>query len=83
MSTWQLQEAKAHFSELIRACTQKGPQMVSVHGVEQAVVLSKREYEHLKGKKLNFVEFINQSPLKGLDIDLERDQSLGREDIQL
>ena len=64
ISVWQLQEAKAHFSELIRVCIDEGPQMVSVRGKEEAVVISKEDYDRLIGKKLSFVEFMNQSPLK-------------------
>ena len=79
MSVWQLQEAKAHFSELIRVCTDEGPQMVSVRGKEEAVVISKEDYDRLIGKKLGLVEFMNQSPLKGLILDLERDQSPSRD----
>jgi antitoxin Phd len=78
---WPLQDAKARFSEVIRA-TAKGPQFVSVRGEEEAVILSKADYERLLGKKKNFIAFINQSPFKGLNLNIERDQSLGR-DIEL
>ena len=82
MVIWPLQEAKAQFSELIRACIQRGPQMISVRGVETAVMLSKQEYESLIGKKPSFLELMEKSPLKGLDLDFERDRSPGR-DIDL
>ena len=40
MATWQVQNAKARLSEVIeRACTE-GPQMITRHGAERAVVLS-------------------------------------------
>ena len=38
MPTWQLQEAKARFSELMRG-TVTGPQTITVHGRRAAVVL--------------------------------------------
>lgn len=82
MQTWQLQDAKSHFSEVVRLCTQKGPQMVTVRGKEEVVVLSLKDYERLVGTKPNFIDFIRQSPLYGLDIDFERDQSANR-DIDL
>jgi len=82
MLSWQLQEAKAHFSELIRACISSGPQMVLVRGKEEAVVMSKQEYERLTGKKLKLVDFMSRSPLKGLMLDLKRDTSADR-DIEL
>ncbi len=37
---WQLQEAKAHFSEVVRRAQNSGPQHVTVHGREVAVILS-------------------------------------------
>lgn len=78
---WPLQDAKSHFSEVIRA-TVKGPQFVSVRGEETAVILSKKEYDRLLGKKINFLEFVNSSPFKGLNLDIERDRSTDR-DIEL
>lgn len=79
MQSWQLQEAKAKFSELIRKATFEGPQEVTVRGHEQVVVISKKYYDSLLHPKLPFWEFMSNSPLKGIDLDLERDQSLPRE----
>ena len=75
MHTWQLQEAKAHLSEVIRLSAQQGPQILTVRGKEEAVLISKQEYERLIGSKPNLFEFMSQSPLKGVDIDWKRDQS--------
>ncbi len=82
MSTWQLQHAKSNFSALMRACISKGPQIISIRGKEEAVIISKEEYCILIGKKTNFVDFINASPLKGIKLNLSRDKSLSR-DIKL
>jgi prevent-host-death family protein len=82
MHTWQLQEAKAHLSEVVRLCLREGPQMLTVRGKEEAVLLSKKEYERLQGSKQNLFNFMSQSPLKGLDISFERDQS-GNRDVDL
>ena len=79
MQTWQLQEAKAHLSEVVRLCVQQGPQLLTVRGKEEAVLISKKDYEFFIGEKLNFFDFMQQSPLKGLDIACERDQSRNRE----
>lgn len=78
MQTWQLQEAKAHLSEVVRLCVQQGPQIFTVHGKEQAVLLSKKDYEILVGAKPSFLDFMSQSPFKGLEIVFERDQSMNR-----
>ena len=47
MSTWQVQQAKAHLSELLDDAETKGPQIITRHGAERAVVLSIREYRSL------------------------------------
>jgi antitoxin Phd len=48
MGKWQLQEAKARFSELIDDTLEKGPQVVTRRGVETAVVISIEEWRRLK-----------------------------------
>ena len=77
--TWQLQEAKNRFSEVVNKALSEGPQTVTRHGEEVVVVLSKAEYNRLKKSQLSLVEFFRQSPLVGIQLDLERDQSLPRE----
>ncbi len=46
--TWQLQDAKARFSELIDATLRDGPQIVTRRGVETAVVVPIEEWKRLK-----------------------------------
>jgi antitoxin Phd len=46
--TWQLQDAKARFSELIEATLRDGPQVVTRRGVETAVVVPIEEWKRLK-----------------------------------
>jgi prevent-host-death family protein len=38
--TWTLQDAKAHFSGVVRRARTEGPQHVTIHGKETAVILS-------------------------------------------
>ena len=42
MASWQLQEAKARLSELVKSAEQDGPQEITVHGRAAAVVVSAR-----------------------------------------
>jgi prevent-host-death family protein len=79
MGTWQLQEAKARLSEVIKKATKEGPQKITVHGEPTAIVISREEYERLKHPRGSFVEFMRRSPLYGLDLDLRREQTLTRE----
>jgi len=39
MSQWQVQDAKARFSELLETCLEHGPQVVTKRGVETAVLV--------------------------------------------
>jgi prevent-host-death family protein len=43
MATWQLQTAKAKLSELLRAVRDEGPQIISVRGAEEFVVMRKED----------------------------------------
>jgi len=45
MATWQTQEAKARFSELLDAAEKKGPQVITRRGVETAVLVPIREWK--------------------------------------
>ncbi|MBB5064622.1 type II toxin-antitoxin system Phd/YefM family antitoxin [Granulicella mallensis] len=47
MASWQLQEAKAKFSEVIDTAEKKGPQIVTRHGVETAVIVPINQWKQL------------------------------------
>ena len=66
---WQLQEAKAMFSEVIKASALK-PQIISVRGKETAVILSISEYQRLVRPRQTFFEFIQASPLRDINLEL-------------
>jgi prevent-host-death family protein len=66
---WQLQEAKAMFSEVIKAAVTK-PQIISVHGKDTAVIISISEYQRLVRPRQTFFDFIQASPLRDLDLEL-------------
>ena len=78
---WQLQEAKAHFSEVFRLAQESGPQRVTKHGRTAVVVLAAAEYERLsnaKARKGSLAQFFAASPLAGSGIHLERKRDYGR-----
>jgi prevent-host-death family protein len=79
MATWQVQEAKARLSEVLKKAATEGPQSITVRGCPTAVVLSQEEFERLQRAKPGFVEFMRSSPLVGVDLDLRRDPSPTRE----
>jgi len=80
MQTWQMQNAKARFSDVVRCAKQDGPQDITVHGKSVAVVLSRDLFDRLSGNSQSLAEFMQCSPLCGLEeLTFERDQSLSRE----
>lgn len=78
MGIWQLQEAKARLSEVIKKAEEEGPQKITVRGQPAAIVISSKEYQQLKRPRQNFVEFMRRSPLYGVELQLEREQTLTR-----
>jgi prevent-host-death family protein len=47
MSSWQVQDAKARFSEFLDATIKKGPQVVTRRGIETAVLVPIEEWNRL------------------------------------
>ena len=79
---WQLQEAKARFSELFRLARSVGAQRVTRHGNEAVVVIPAEEYARLSrrtARRGTLVEFFAKSPLAGSGIDLTRERDYGRQ----
>jgi len=66
---WQLQEAKAMFSEVIKAAAVK-PQTVTIRGRETAVIMSIEEYKKLVRPRQTLFEFIQDSPLCDVALEL-------------
>lgn len=82
---WQVQTAKARFSELFRRARAEGPQLITRQGKEGVVMMSDEQYEELVGRShqpKTLVEFFRTSPLVGVELDLERQKDEGR-DIEL
>lgn len=48
MAAWQVQDAKARFSELLETTLKKGPQVVTRRGVEAAVLVRIEEWHRLQ-----------------------------------
>jgi prevent-host-death family protein len=48
MASWQVQDAKARFSEFLDASIKKGPQVVTRRGIETAVLVPIEEWRRLQ-----------------------------------
>jgi antitoxin Phd len=77
MTTWQVQEAKTRLSEVIERARTEGPQTITRHGKERAVVLSIEDYRTLAAHRPDFKAYLLGGP-KVDDFSVERDRDAGR-----
>ncbi|MEZ5535453.1 MAG: type II toxin-antitoxin system Phd/YefM family antitoxin [Thiolinea sp.] len=81
-NTWQLQEAKSKFSQLVDNAMHHRPQFVTKHGDNAVVIISFEEYTKFIKPKDDLVTFLRNSPLADSDLDLTRNKDMPR-DIEL
>lgn len=70
MRHWPVQDAKAHFSELLETCLTEGPQMVSKRGEAKAVLVSLAEWENLQRRARPTVKEVLLAPEPRFDLEL-------------
>ena len=73
MHMWNLQDAKAKFSELVDLAQAGRPQLILRRGKPAAAVVSIEQYETLK-PSTSLVSFLLDSPLRGSGLDLSHAQ---------
>ena len=83
MTVWQLQEAKNKLSELIDRVLSEGPQVITRHGVEIAVVMPFTGYKKLTERKQKLGDFLMSSPLHESGLVIERDKQTSLRAIDL
>jgi len=59
---WQIQDAKQRFSEMIRAVTNEGPQVITRHGEDVAVVVDIREFRRLTRPSVDLASVLLGGP---------------------
>jgi prevent-host-death family protein len=77
MATWQVQEAKARLSELIDDANTDGPQIITRHGSEHAVVLSVEDYRALSARQESLRDYLLGGP-KVDSFEVKRSRDTGR-----
>jgi len=70
---WQIQEAKARFSELVERALKEGPQTVTRHGKAVAVLIPSDEYRRLRTKGKSLKALLAAAPLQGVEVTRSRD----------
>jgi prevent-host-death family protein len=78
MAHWQVQAAKTRLSEVIEEAHTKGPQIITRHGAERAVVLSIEDFRALTAHKPGLKEYLLSGP-KVDSFEIEPDRDTGRE----
>lgn len=76
--TWQLQKAKQHLSEVVDRALEEGPQIVTRHGKEVAVILGYADYQRLLARRPDIKKFLLEAPDLG-ELELERSAEPPRE----
>lgn len=83
MSNWPVQDAKARFSELLDACINDGPQIVTRRGTATAVVLTVTEWERLNMNASPSLKSVLLAPTAPQNLALpERRQSKRRKPVE-
>lgn len=76
MKRYQLQDTKAHLSELVGSVAENGPYVITVHGKGKAALVPMDVYDKMYPKvREPLLDFFRRSPLRGVDLKIERDKS--------
>ncbi|OGT14042.1 MAG: prevent-host-death protein [Gallionellales bacterium RIFOXYB12_FULL_54_9] len=70
MHTWQLQEAKSRFSEVVELTLSEGSQMVTRRGRDAVVILSAQDYRRISGSP-GLLKSLLGAP-RGESLEIER-----------
>ena len=79
---WPVAEAKARFSELLDRVATEGPQVISKHGKDVAVVVGVDQWRRRSERTESLVEFFASSPLRDSGIEIDR-VSVEPRDVEL
>ncbi|MER9329923.1 type II toxin-antitoxin system Phd/YefM family antitoxin [Mesorhizobium sp. M0488] len=77
-TNWTVAGAKARLSEVIERA-QASPQTITRNGKASVVVVSAEEWQRKTARKGTLAEFLLESPLRGADLDLERQRDQPRD----
>jgi prevent-host-death family protein len=71
MDSWKLQDAKARFSEVVDRALRHGPQIVTRHGQNTAVIVAYRDFVGAEPNQ-DFKDFLMSIPRVGLEMKASR-----------
>jgi len=65
MSHWQVQDAKARFSEMLDICLEQGPQVVTRRGTDAAVLVPIEQWRKLTAAKPSLKDLLLAADARG------------------
>ncbi len=71
MKTWPVQDAKARFSELLKASLTEGPQVVTLRGVETAVLVPIQQWHDMNVRARPSLKMLLLAPGARADLELK------------
>ena len=82
MKAWPVQHAKAHFSQLLQESLTQGPQLVTKHGSEAAVLVSVQEWRRFTAQAGPGFKTLLLAPEGRTDLSIPRRGQLRRRDLK-
>ena len=70
--TWQIQEAKNKLSEVVETSIRSGPQIITRHGHNTAVIISMEDYKRLVNPKNSLKKTLMSTGFDSLDLSRDR-----------
>ena len=74
--TWQLQEAKSKFSEVINNAEMGDIQIVTKRGKDCVAIIPIEQYKKIFQREKSLLDFLKSMPK--VELDIERDKDMGR-----
>ena len=78
-SSWQLQDAKSRFSQVVKMAENGEPQLVTRNGVPTVYIVEVESYDRLTRKSISRKDVLRNSPFLEIKLSLERQREEGRE----
>ena len=75
---WQLHDAKAHLSDLVRRARQEGPQRITVYGEDAVIVVAAEEFAQMLAPtrpSRSLHALLSESPLRDLEFGEDGERS--------
>jgi prevent-host-death family protein len=76
---WQLQDAKNRLSEVVDEAVRSGPQIITRHGEETAVVVSFDEWTRLSRRRGRLIDVLRRAPRIPGGLEVTRSRDTGRD----